>query len=358
MDFSQGAWLPVAVGSVPHVDVAAAWDIMLHSFPAIPSWPQLPRRAYLENMYVQFSEGFPGVTLEEDRIYVDRQGDLESELERLYLAYFENDLSQGHTSDDYAAGLGMLRRGEVVFPNPPLALKGQVTGPVSWSLTVVDENQRPILYDDVLGEAVAKHLRLKAAWQERELAKLASRTVMFIDEPYMASYGSAYVPLSRDQVIGLLEEVFAGLEGIKGVHCCGNTDWAILLKTSIDILSLDAYGYAEKLALYPEDVARFLERGGVIAWGIVPTNAMAETETVDSLVKRLHEALDRLVAKGVSRDALLQAGMITPSCGLGSTAPQLAEHVFELTAGVSAEMRRRYVETDGSGASEPATDQS
>jgi hypothetical protein len=85
---------------------------------------------------------------------------------------------------------------------------------------------------------------------------------------------------------------------------------------------------------------------------------MAETETVDSLVKRLHEALDRLVAKGVSRDALLQAGMITPSCGLGSTAPQLAEHVFELTAGVSAEMRRRYVETDGSGASEPATDQS
>jgi hypothetical protein len=252
----------------------------------------------------------------------------------------------------------MLRRGEVVFPNPPLALKGQVTGPVSWSLTVVDENQRPILYDDVLGEAVAKHLRLKAAWQERELAKLASRTVMFIDEPYMASYGSAYVPLSRDQVIGLLEEVFAGLEGIKGVHCCGNTDWAILLKTSIDILSLDAYGYAEKLALYPEDVARFLERGGVIAWGIVPTNAMAETETVDSLVKRLHEALDRLVAKGVSRDALLQAGMITPSCGLGSTAPQLAEHVFELTAGVSAEMRRRYVETDGSGASEPATDQS
>ena len=275
---------------------------------------------------------------------MSRGGDLESELEQLYLAYFENDLSRGRISYDHAAGLGMLRRGEVVFPSPPLALKGQVTGPISWSLTVIDENRRPILYDDVLGEAVAKHLRLKAAWQERALARLAPKTIVIIDEPYMASYGSTFVSLSRDQAIDLLEEVLAGLEGIKGIHCCGNTDWSIVFDTSADILSLDAYDYSQRLALYPEEAARFLERGGVIAWGIVPTRTVAETETVDGLVERLHEALNRLVAKGVSLDALLQAGMVTPSCGLASITPSLAEHVLELTAGVSAEMRRRYVE--------------
>ena len=174
---------------------------------------------------------------------------------------------------------------------------------------------------------------------------------MFIDEPYMASYGSAFVSLSRDQATDLLEEVFAGLKGIKGVHCCGNTDWSILLNTSVDILSLDAYDYSERLAVYPEDLGRFLERGGIIAWGIVPTSAIAETETVDSLVARLHQAFDRLVAKGISPDAILEAGMVTPLCGLGSLTPPLAERIFALTVGVSAEMRRRYVEGGASDAS-------
>jgi len=348
----QPGWLPFAVGSMPQVDAMVAWDLILRAFPSIPGWPQLPRRTYLENMYVQFSEGFPGVTLADQRIYVDRQGGLEPALERLYLAYFDSDLSLGRMGHQYAAGLGALLRREVALPQGLLALKGQVTGPVSWGLTVVDQNRRPILYDEVLCEAVAMHLRLKAAWQERELARLAPETIMFIDEPYMASYGSAYVSLGRDQARDLLEEVLAGLKGLKGIHCCGNTDWSIILNTSADILSLDAYDYWEKLALYAEDVSRFLGRGGAIAWGIVPTNAIAETETVETLVARLHQVLDLLVARGVPQDALLQAGMITPSCGLGSTTPRLAERAFELTVGVSAEMRRRYVEV---GASESVT---
>jgi len=135
---------------------------------------------------------------------------------------------------------------------------------------IVDQNQRPILYDEVLADAVAKHLSIKARWQETELAKLVPRTLMVIDEPYMASFGSAFVALSREQVIGLLNEVMSGLRGLKGVHCCGNTDWSILLETATDILSLDAYEYAETLALYPEEVTRFLARGGIIAWGVVP----------------------------------------------------------------------------------------
>jgi hypothetical protein len=338
-------WLPFSLGSVPHTDVNAAWSAILRRFPQIPSWPQLPRRTYLENMYVQFSECFPGITLEGERIYVNRQGNLDADLEQLYLAYLEDNLSYGHTGSAYAAGLEALRQGQVALARPPVALKGQVTGPISWGLTIVDQNQRPILYDEVLAEAVGKHLRLKASWQERELKKLATTTIMMIDEPYMASFGSAFVSLNREQVIALLEEVFAGLRGLKGVHCCGNTDWSILLNTSVDILSLDAYDYAETLALYPTEVARFLRRGGIIAWGIIPNGAAAETETVESLVERLHEAMQHLVAKGVSQEALLRAGLVSPSCGTGTLAPALAEHIFALTAGVSAEMRRRYGES-------------
>lgn len=341
----QPAWLAMALGSLPHTDPAKAWEVTLRGFPQVPGWPQLPRRAYLENMYAQFGERFPGLKIEDERVYVDRHGELDADLERLYLAYLENDLQHGATGSTHAQALALLLEGQVQLPRPPSALKGQVTGPVSWGLTIVDQNQRPILYDDILADAVGKHLRLKAAWQEQQLARLAAQTIMFVDEPYMASFGSAFVSLSRELAHSLLEEVLAGLHGIKGVHCCGNTDWSVLLGTSVDILSLDAYDYAETLALYAEDVERFLARGGILAWGIVPAGAAADVETVDALVKRLQDAIERLAQKGVSHDLLLQRGLVTPSCGLGSLPIPLAERIVSLTALVSAEMRRRYVES-------------
>ena len=338
----QPNWLPFALGAVPHPDAAGAWKAIRGCFREIPFWPQLPQRSYLESMYAQFSERFPGIRFDQGRIYVDRERDLNPDLERLYLAYLEGDLEYGYTGKDHADALARLREGEFAVPPEVVALKGQITGPISLGLTIVDRNQRPVLYDEVLADAVGKHLRMKAAWQERELARLAPQTIVLLDEPYMASFGSAFVSLPRELVIGLLEEVFAGLAGLKGVHCCGNTEWPILLSTSADIISLDAYDYAESLARYPEQVSHYLERGGVIAWGIVPAGPTAESETATSLADRLEAAMERLVAEGVDRDALRGSGLISPSCGLGALEPALADRIFELTVAVSAEIRRRF----------------
>lgn len=338
-------WLPMAVGSVPVPDPAEAWDLILRYMPQIPVWPQLPRRSYLENMYAQFSENFPGIVidLEAERTYVDRTQNLDRDLERLYVAYLQNDVEHGALSPQYAKGLHHLLETQGLLPAAPLAIKGQVTGPISWGLTVVDQTRRPLLYDEIVADAIAKQLRLKAAWQEQQLRRFAAHTIMFVDEPYLSSFGSGFISLSRDQVVTLLEEVFSGMSGLKGVHCCGNTDWSVLLETSTDILNLDAYDYAESLSLYADAVAAFLERGGIIAWGIVPSGPAIEGETVNSLVERLHAAMDLLVRKGVLLDKLLAAGLVTPSCGTGSLDPAMAERVLQLTAAVSAQMRARYV---------------
>ncbi|MBC7263258.1 MAG: methionine synthase [Chloroflexi bacterium] len=336
-------WLPMSVGSVPHTNPYDAWDLLRRTTPQIPCWPQLPRRSFFENMYVQYSEGFPGVVIEDERIYVDTDSpEKDKTLELLYMAYLENRLSYAAISPKYAAGLAVLLEEGLSVDPPPIALKGQVTGPISWGLTVVDQNRRPILYDEILADAVAKLLRLKASWQERELQQVVPQTIIFVDEPYMASFGSAFVSLSREQVITLLNEVLAGIEGLKGVHCCGNTDWSILLSTPIDILNLDAYNYAHTIALYTEEVSAFLDRGGIIAWGIVPASTEAVSETITSLVDRLEQAIQGLADKGVSRDKLLAAGLVTPSCGTGSLSEDVARLVLELTAGVSMVMRRRY----------------
>ncbi len=56
-------------------------------------------------MYVQYSEGFPGAVVEDNRIYVDTAKDFQKPLEELYAAYLENNADKFPISPDYAAGL-------------------------------------------------------------------------------------------------------------------------------------------------------------------------------------------------------------------------------------------------------------
>src|SRR4030066_1873481 len=174
-----------------------------------------------------------------------------------------------------------------------MAVKGHVTGPLSWGLTVTDENKRSILYHEVLGDAVPKLLKLKAAWQENELKKISKNTIMFVDEPYMAACGSSVAAgafSKPEKIAEMIDEVFEGISGLKGIHCCGNTDWSILLKTKMDILNFDAYAYAQSLSLYPDEVKKFITRGGCVGWGIVPNQTEPlNKESVASLKDRLEE---------------------------------------------------------------------
>ncbi len=334
--------LPTIIGSMPHTDPQAACEAITHYLKDIPAWPQLPKRSFLENMYVQFSQGFPGVVVEENRIYIDRSRDLDKPLEELYAAYLENNIDKYPVSPDYAAGLHSF----LALKNlSPRAVKGQITGPVTWGLTVTDENKRAIIYDDVLGDTVAKLLRLKASWQERELSQISKNTIIFVDEPYMAAFGSVGVQLSKERIISLLEEVLAGISRLKGVHCCGNTDWSVLLGTSVDIISTDTYNYAQSLSLYPAEVKKFLDRGGAIAWGIIPNDEESlAKESVASLNDRLEEAMAPFTRKGIGFKQLIRQGLLTPSCGLGSIATEeAARRALELLAELSIRIRKRYM---------------
>ena len=61
------------LGSTPHTDSAAAVDFLLETFPDVPFWPQLPRRTFHENMYVQFDQYLPGIRMEDgkERVWVE-----------------------------------------------------------------------------------------------------------------------------------------------------------------------------------------------------------------------------------------------------------------------------------------------
>jgi len=306
-------------------------------------WPQLPERSFRENMYVQFSQGLPGVVVDQEakRIYVKRSQDLNQPLEKFYEAYLGNDLNAVAIGREYAAGLHAFLSLKL---NSPLAVKGQVTGPVSWALTVADEEKRPILYDETLSDALAKLLRLKAAWQEQKLKALCPNTIIFVDEPSMSAFGSAYVSITRERVINLLDEVFGGLEGLKGIHCCGNTDWPVLMDTKTDIVNPDVYNFVASMSLYPAEVKKFLDRGGIIAWGIVPNDESSlKGETIPSLRDRIEEAISPLSRKGISFQNLIRRSLLTPSCGLAGLPIEAAERALELLADLSRDLKKRYI---------------
>jgi len=333
---------PTIIGSMPHTDPSEACAQINHYLKDIPAWPQLPKRTFLEDMCVQFSQGFPGAVVKEDSLYIDCSQDLDKPLEQLYTAYLENDFDKYPVSPDYAAG---LHRFLTLKNLSPLVVKGQITGPVTWGLTVNDNSHRAIIYDDMLSDAVTKLLRLKAGWQEKALSQISKNTIIFVDEPYMVSFGSVAVPLSKERVISLLEEVFGCIIGLKGVHCCGNTDWSVLLDTTVDILSFDAYHYAQSLSLYPSEVKKFLGRKGTIAWGIVPSDEEAlAKESVASLKDRLEEAMAPFTRRGIPFKQLIKQGLLTPSCGLAALATEESSaRALELLSELSAEIRKRYM---------------
>jgi methionine synthase II (cobalamin-independent) len=131
---------------------------------------------------------------------------------------------------------------------------------------------------------------------------------------------------------------------LKGIHCCGNTDWPVLLETSADIINFDTYNYAESMSLYPAEVKKFLAKNGAIAWGIVPNDAEALAgETVASLKDRLEEAMAPFTRNGIRFKQLIEQGLLTPSCTLTPLSEEAAARALELLTELSMAVRKAYL---------------
>jgi len=342
MEF-QHSFVTTGIGSFPHRDEKEVFGLILKNFPEIPFWPQLPKRSFLEGMVLQYSEGFPCLRWneKEQKVWIETSQGFEKEIEKFYQRFEGNDLEPFQITEDFARGLRILKDLSSEDHRKTIKyIKGQITGPITFGLALADQEQKPIFYDPSLRDILIKHLSLKARWLEKKYHDLfpGIPTIIFFDEPSLASFGSAFSGLNREDVLRSLNECFDAVKGLKGTHCCGNTDWGVLLSTHLDILSFDAYDYLETLSLYPKDLRAFLERGGILAWGIVPTSEAVIKEDAQSLVKRFKKGIESLSKKGIN-PALLQRAIITPSCGMASLSVPLAEKVCRLTAEVSKRLR-------------------
>jgi len=348
-------FLSTAIGSMPFNDADYAIGVSLDCLNA-PIWPQLSAYGLLEQMEIQYSENLPCVVIDKEkgRMYFKTDEDYSEAFGEFYEKYMvASDPDEGNgnfdfmaITEDYSKGLYTLFN-KLQKENKKLPwLKVQTTGPCSFALTIVDENKRAIYYNEEFRDVIVKAIGMKCRWQIQKFKPFCDNIICFIDEPILSAFGSStYVSVSRDDVVAILNEVIEAVHaegGLAGIHCCGNTEWSILIDAGVDIVNFDAFEYGDTIAMYADLVKQHLEDGKYLAWGIVPTSAAIREQTVESLEERFEQRMDFIASKGIDKNLIISQAIITPSCGTGSLPVEDAEKVFKLTKELSKRMKEKY----------------
>jgi len=342
--------LATGIGSMPFKEAAPALQLIRRNMPGVPHWPQLPRRSEDEGFVHQFLYTLVRLGLLEKRgekvvFPVDNQ-DWPERLTEFYSIYLAAEAGDDEALKTFAfpptsaagfyAFMDDMQGGST---GAACYVKGHLAGPLTIGFQLKDEHGRLAYYEDQLRDLMVKTLAMHARWQATELAKTGLPVIIFVDEPGVRVYGSSsYITVTREMVIADLNTVFDGIHtvgGLAGAHSCDAIDWSLLFEANLKIVNLDAYQFGESLFPYVREMKTYLEQGGIIAWGIVPTLDKAFDEDAGSLLFRLEKLWGEFVQRGLERAKLLRQSMITPACGTGLLEPALAERIYLLTREVS-----------------------
>jgi hypothetical protein len=325
---------------MPHTDAERALEMALSL--DVPFWPQLPNYSYYEDMYVQAAEHFPGIILDMGkrtlRFSLDKFAE---ELEEVLLRF--DDPIYFDVSETYST---VYHRFLALDLKDRPAIRGQLEGPISFGFNILDQDERPILFDDTVRpfmlDFMAKRLNV-------QLARLKQRNVnafMFVDEPGLQFLFSAMAGYGDLKAKSDLDQFFTQVDRPRGIHLCGNPDWDFLLNLDLDVLSLDVYTNAEIFASYTTAIKRFFDRGGVIVWGIVPTGLEAfAQEEIPTLIQRLENVWKILWSRGIDQDRLIAQSMLSPAtcCLVNPDKERTVERAFAAVKRVADLLKAKYL---------------
>ena len=326
------------VGALPHTDPALACKDILSIFPEFPYVPTLPDRGQLESIVYNDSEQLPGRSILEDRLTFDSTADTFAAMENVFADYLEGNYAPYALHREYASGFMEMMLQDL--SSVPI-LKCQVTGPVTFGMQVVDAGKRPIYYDAQVADMLAKLLALRSRWCEAEMQKKTGvkETLVVLNEPYLASLGSSVVPVDVETVRSGWQDIAALVQGGLGIHCCANTDWEFVIGLEPSVISFDAFATAKEFLLFGDTIAGYVERGGVIAWGIVPADfRVFSCETVDSLYAR-YLAIRADLCTRIPESLFDRQSLITPSCGIRFADRSGAIAIMQAAVEISARIR-------------------
>ena len=334
-----GGLRTTAMAILPHREVSRALDLALSL--DIPFWPQLPHAGYYEDMYVQASENFPGMILnpEQNSLHFETAPFYEN-LENL-LAHYD-DREYFDISPRFSVVYHQFLKKDL---SGYAAIRGQLEGPISFGLKVLDENDRPLIFNEEVRPILIDFMARRVNAQLKRLQEKNSRAFMFIDEPglqFIFSSVSGYTDIMAREDFN---NFFSQIERPRGIHLCGNPDWDFLLKLDMEILSFDAYRNGPIFTNYRSNIKKFLDRGGILAWGLVPTQTELFTESsIPALIEMLEGFWESLFKLGFDRDQLLSQSLISPAtcCLVNPDFEKTVEAAFDWIREISKRLREKY----------------
>lgn len=320
------AGLSTGIGHLPHCDPGEAVEFVLRHSSRLPSAPALPARSRREGMVAQGAAGIRGITV---------AGDGSIEVVRALLDPEAPIGDAGFTGDSWVGLRAFLNA--VADRDGPL--KVSVTGPVTLGVALCGLGIETDLAFRIAGAAV--RARVKALVDHILQRVPQAQVVVFLDEPAMGSLTDQGFPIGPSEAVDLASGVMAVVEStaVTGLHCCTATDYRLLIGAGPRILSVPV---DERINRHAGLVGDFLDRGGWIAWGAVPTGGPVGA-TVERLWRRLSSVWCDLAAEGCDPVLLRTNAIITPVCGLAWHGVTQAEQVMELTAQLADRLQGQAV---------------
>ncbi len=298
-----------AMGIMPHTNVDRALDLVLEL--DIPFWPQLPNISFYEDMYVQISQNFPGIVVDPDNRRISFNNTrFEEELDDYSQRMAEPEtftLSQSYSAVYHK----FLAEALQDYP----AIRGQVTGPVSFGFRVTDEDSRPIIYNEGVRTLLFDFIQRKANTQYQQLREKNPNAFIWLDEPGLGWVFSGLSGYNDVQAKQDYQSFLADFDGPRALHLCANVNLPYLLGMGVELLSFDAYQIELMPKGYANAVADFIRSGGVIAWGIVPIDSESlGKETPETLAKLLLSYWEVVTLNtGLSVRGIAEQALIAPA---------------------------------------------
>ena len=341
-----------AMGIMPHKDVDKALDLALSL--DIPFWPQLPHVSLYEDMYVQTSQNFPGIEIDFDKARL-----------AFHTKKFQESLEDYFTKMEQTETYALTSEYSVVFQKflssnlqGYKAIRGQITGPVSFGFKVLDENLKPIIYNDEVKSILFDFIQKKVNLQYQELKKKNPNAFVWVDEPGLGYVFSGLSGYNDQQAKQDYYQFVQGIEGPKGLHLCAEVNLPYLLELGTEILSFDAFQIGFMPKEYTQSVAEFIKKGGIISWGIIPTEFKAlEIQTPEKLASLLSSYWEVILKNtDLSLEQIAEQALIAPArCCLveltieaaersktANIEEKIVEKAFSFLPEISQILKKRY----------------